>query len=100
VDIIKIDTDRAATAANNIAKLNNKIQADFSQIESAMKALDNVWNSSSAREAINSFHMIKSAYYEARYEVVENYAEFLHTQVDAGYELIESNNKMLASRFK
>ncbi len=99
-DIIKVDTDHVAAAAKNIASYNRKINADFSAVENAIRALSNEWISSAATHAISSFYEIKDAYFEARYDVVHNYVKFLHQQVEDGYEMIENNNEYLAKLFK
>lgn len=99
-DIIKVDTAKVKGTASDIAHYNNKISDDFAEVESAIKSLDSSWNSSVASSGISAFHDIKNAYYEARYNVVNNYVSFLHKQVDPSYNQTETKNQSLADAFK
>jgi hypothetical protein len=99
-DIVKVDTKLVETTAKNIANYNNKILNDFSSVESAMKALDTEWVGNASTNAMGSFFEIKNAFIDVRFDVVQDYVKFLNEQVNAGYELIENNNKYLATLFK
>lgn len=81
-DLIKVDTGRVAAAATTIAAYNNRIRDDFSSVESAIRALNSVWDSSAAEQAMDSFYNIKNTYHEPRYTVMNNYVKFLQQQVD------------------
>lgn len=99
-DIIKVDTGGVAAAAENIANYNNRIKDDFSSVESTLRALNNVWDSTAAEHALDSFNEIKSTFLEPRYTVVDNYVKFLQQQVDPGYTNVEKVNTSLADLFK
>jgi uncharacterized protein YukE len=99
-DLIKVDTGRVAAAATNIANYNNRIRDDFSSVESAIRALNSVWDSSAAEQAIDSFYKIKNNFHEPRYTVMDNYVKFLQQKVDPGYIQVETTNTTLADLFK
>ncbi|SDM85065.1 WXG100 family type VII secretion target [Bacillus sp. OK048] len=99
-DLIKVDTGRVAAAAKNIANYNNRIKDDFSSVESAIRALNSVWDGTAAEHAMDSFYKIKSTFHEPRYTVVDNYVKFLQQQVDPGYTQAEKANTTLADLFK
>ncbi|MDM5329943.1 WXG100 family type VII secretion target [Neobacillus sp. CF12] len=99
-DLIKVDTGRVAAAATTIAAYNNRIRDDFSSVESAIRALNSVWDSSAAEQAMDSFYNIKNTYHEPRYTVMNNYVKFLQQQVDPGYTQTETVNTFLADLFK
>lgn len=99
-DRIKVDTERVSSAAKQIAQYNRKIREDFSAVEAAMRALNNVWDGTASSQAMSAFHELKHAYDEPRYEVMNNYVTFLHQQVDPGYTQTENTNVSLADRFK
>ena len=46
------------------------------------------------------FSSIKESFYDARYTAVNNYVNFLLTQVGEGYVQTEEKNKSLADAFK
>ena len=99
-DSIKVNTANVAAAANKIANYNTAIRNDFSAVEKAIKSLGTAWESVASHNAISSFHSIKDAYHDARYNVVNNYVTFLRQQVDEGYTQTETVNKSLADAFK
>ena len=99
-DFIKVDTAHVVSTANNISNLNNKIRDEFSSVESAIKALENVWSGEASAKGISSFYELKSAFNEPRYTVADNVVRFLKEQVNAGYTQTENENKSLAHLFK
>jgi uncharacterized protein YukE len=99
-DIIKVDTERVAATAKSVETYNNTIRDDFASVESAIKALNNVWDGSASTNAISAFYDIKSAFYGPRYDVVNQYVHFLRHQVDPSYTQAENANKSLADAFK
>lgn len=99
-DIIKVDTGAVVKTAKNIARYNERIKDDFSSVETAIKALNNVWDGKAASTAVNSFYDIKNAYSEPRYNLVNNFVNFLHQQVGSGYTETEKVNTSLADAFK
>jgi uncharacterized protein YukE len=99
-DLIKVDTGTVAAAATTIATYNNRIRDDFSSVESAIRALNSVWDSSAAEQAMDSFYNIKNTFHEPRYTVMDNYVKFLQQQVDPGYTQTETVNTFLADLFK
>lgn len=99
-DQIKVDTDKAAQAAEKIAKYNRQIMLDFEEPEAAIKALSTSWKSTSSDNARSAFQSIKKAYHNKRYQVVEQYVAVLRRQIDDGYTQTETANKALADFFK
>jgi hypothetical protein len=99
-DNIKIDTGQVVSAANNIADYNNRLLAEFSSVDSAMKSVESDWVSGVAGSTIGAFNAIKKAYLEPRHQVVNNFVAFLKQQVDPGYTQTETVNESLADKFK
>ena len=99
-DSIKVNTANVAAAANKIANYNTIIKKEFSSVEAAIKSLDSTWVGVASNNAISSFNGIKSAYCDARYDVLDNYVTFLRQQIDAGYTQTEKANKSLADALK
>ena len=97
---LKINTDAAVTAAENIKTFNTQINDGFDNVQKAMNQLDLCWDGSAAEESIKKFNEVKSNYLEARYNVLDNYANFLLQLVGAGYVDAETVNLSLADQFK
>lgn len=97
---IKVNTDKVALAATNIARYNQNIKDNFSEPENAIKMLDGFWDGVASENAKNAFYSIKSAYLNDRYNVVDNFVTFLRQQVDEGYTQTETANKSLSDAFK
>jgi len=100
MDSIKVNTDIVRTCSDNIRNINNKMRDDFADVEQAMSNLDSVWDGSAAANAISKFNAMKSSYCDARYTVLDNYVNFLLTQIGEGYESTENTNVSLAEAFK
>lgn len=97
---LKINTDAAVTAAGNIKLYNTQIRDGFSNVQTAITQLDNCWEGSAATAAISSFNEVKSKFFDARYNVLDNYVNFLLQQVGEGYSQTEDANISLADQFK
>lgn len=97
---LKINTDTAVTAAGNIKLYNTQMRDNFPNVQTAITQLDNCWDGSAATVAISKFNEIKSKFFDARYNVLDNYVNFLLQQVGEGYTQTEDTNVSLADQFK
>lgn len=97
---IFVNTEDVRTVANKLKNLNNEIRNNFSQPYNSVKQLGSYWESPSSRQAIEKFNKIKSDFENNRYNVMNNYANFLLQQVGESYDKTETNIKSLADAFK
>ncbi|ALC89396.1 hypothetical protein AM500_06065 [Bacillus sp. FJAT-18017] len=97
---IEVDVNRVTATAKNIATINKTIRSDFQDVEQAIRSLNSSWNSEAAGAVINHFSSIKNAYFDQRFQVMDDYSKFLLAQVSAGYIETESKNVSLADAFK
>lgn len=97
---LKMNTDAVITAAENIKLYNTQIRNNFSAVQTAINQLGNYWDGSAATAAISKFSAMKSKYCDARYNVLNNYVNFLLQQVGEGYTQTEEANVSLADQFK
>lgn len=97
---LKVNTDAAVRAADGIRTCNAQLRDGFSDVESAINRLDNFWEGKAATAAIGKFWKMKSDYCEPRYNVLNNYVNFLMKQVNEGYTQTEKANTTLADTFK
>ena len=97
---VKINTGTVSTAATQIANVNRKIKNDFSSVETAVSNLNKNWEGSASETAMSKFKSIKSAYYDNRYNVVNDMVNFMKKQVGEGYDNVETAIVSAASAFK
>lgn len=97
---LKINTDAAVTAAGNIKHYNSQMRDNFPSVQTAINQLDNCWEGAAATATISKFNEIKSKFFDARYNVLDNYVNFLLQQVGEGYTQTENVNISLADQFK
>ncbi|WRK55363.1 hypothetical protein SD457_11545 [Coprobacillaceae bacterium CR2/5/TPMF4] len=97
---LKMDTEACCYCCYKIEKINNQIQNDFSDLQKEITQLDNSWESSVAVMTIGKFYDVKSKYLDACYHFIDNYVNFLLSQVGEGYVQTEETNKSLSDQFK
>ncbi len=97
---LKINTDAVVAAAGNIKLYNTQMRDRFPSLQTAITRLDNSWDGSAAVAAISKFNEIKSKFCDARFNVLDNYVNFLLQQVGEGYTQTEDINLSLADQFK
>lgn len=97
---LKVNTDLIVTSAGNIKSQNEYMRDEFQTVQEKMNQLDNSWDGEAATAAISKFNEIKSNYSEARYNVLDNYVNFLVYLVGDGYTQTETLNTSLADQFK
>lgn len=97
---LKVNTDAVISAAQNIKLYNSMMRDGIMDLNTAMTKLNQAWDGSASNTALSKFEEIKSKMCDARYKVMDNYANFLLQQIGEGYEVVEEANKSLADQFK
>lgn len=97
---LKIDTSAVVTAAGNISRFNKQMKDGIPSMQRAIDRLNSTWSGEAATAAIKKFNEIKAGFFDARYNVLDNYVNFLLNQVGEGYTQTETVNKSLAAQFK
>lgn len=97
---LKVNTEAAVTAAKNIQMYNNQMRDQFATMQNAINRLDNSWEGSAATAAIAKFNEMRAKFCDVRYQVLDNYVNFLFQQVGEGYTQTENTNVSLADQFK
>lgn len=97
---IKINTAIVRSTASQISSVNNKINNDFSAVDSAINALNRNWDGSASDIALRKFQSIKNNFYNNRFNVVNDMVNFMLKQVGEGYESTETTVSSAASAFK
>lgn len=98
MDGIKITLNEVSATAGTIRSLNQQLTAKLEEIKAQMDGLASTWQSDASDTIRSKFSGLQPRFEEYR-EVVENYARFLDSTVQA-YETAESNINNNASMFK
>ena len=97
---VKINTDVVITTSEKLKLLNEEMRDGFNSVQKAIIQLNNSWDGSASEATISKFNEIKVKFCDARYIVLNNYANFLLNQVGEGYNQTEKANVSLAEQFK
>lgn len=97
---LKIDVKAVALKAEKLRNINENINVLYEDVNKAVKGMNNYWKGSVASNAQEKYNSIKNNYYEGRYSVMDNYANFLLQIISEGYSQVEESNKSLADQFK
>ena len=95
-----IHSDAVLKVADEIDTINKQIKKKYESLEKAIKSLDNKWDGPASEAGIAKFESIQKEFCGARDTVLENYINYLKSQVVAGYVYTEENNIKLADQFK
>ena len=95
----KIDTNVARAVANNLKSLNCQMRDCFDDVETALSKLDAYWHGEASSVAIKSFGEIKPLL-DARFTVMDSYANFLLSYIGDNYEKTEIRNTSIADVYK
>jgi len=99
-DLIKVNTEQVLGIATTLSSLNDDLQTQLKEAQTAITNLDSVWTGEAAnatKEAINAF---ATEYFQSYYDLINQYVEFLKKNVAEGYESTETTNTSLADSFK
>ena len=97
---VQVNTAVVLDTSNQVAKTNQSIKDDFSEVESAIKNLSNEWVGSASEVGIGKMDYLKRSFCERRYNVVNDMVLFMQNQVREGYETTEKTISSAASAFK
>lgn len=95
-----IHSDAVLKVADEIAAINDQIKKKYESLEKQIKSLDDKWDGPASEAGIAKFDSIQKEFCGARDTVLENYINYLKSQVVAGYEYTEETNIKLADQFK
>lgn len=97
---IQIDINAVLNTAEQIQLTNQIISDDFSIIKSAIKKLENEWESPANDLAVDKIRYLENRFVDARYGVINTFVLFMKNQVGEGYETLEKKLSTAASAFK
>ena len=97
---IRVNTDQVAQIASSIESLNKRLTAELTDSKQTIDNLANIWEGEASRATITSFDEFAAKYFQNYEDILNQYVQFLRTNVDAGYFETETANIGLADAFK
>lgn len=97
---ILINTAVVSNTADQIDATNIDLRDGLSDIDSAIRTLQQYWEGEALSSCTNKYEYIKRNFADARFSVVNDLVTFIRKQVDEGYEVTEKNVSSAAAAFK
>ncbi len=97
---IQINTAVILNTADQIDTINKKIRNNLSDVDSAIRMLQQSWESEASNSCANKYEYIKRNFTDARFSAVNGFVSFMRNQVGVGYETTEQAVSIAASAFK
>lgn len=99
---IIINTTKINIAIDTLSALNKGMDTDFNEISNVVGKLGSSWSGRASGKAISQFNKLKTNYNGSggRKAVMNQYINFLKSNVMADYESTEKINTDFASLFK
>lgn len=97
---IQVNTAVVLTTADKIDMLNKKIRDELSEVDIAIRSLQQSWEGEASYSCNNKYECIKRDFSDARFSVVNGIVSFMRNQVGEGYEATERAVSGAASAFK
>lgn len=98
--LIMVDAEQVRGAATAIKNINDDINKEYDKLISFFDNLGTEWNSEASTYALSKFYEIKDKYYTPRYEVMNQFVNFMNNQVATGYENTENVNSSMMENFR
>ena len=86
---ILINTAVVTNTADQIDTTNRKIRDELSDIDSAIRTLQQNWEGEASSFCTNKYDYIKRSFADSRFSVVNDLVTFIRKQVGEGYEATE-----------
>lgn len=97
---LQVDTDQVAQIAQNLESLNTKLKEELERSKAVIDGLGSTWQGEAYNTTKESYDTFASKYFQNYYDLIDQYAKFLHTYVERGYFDTETNVSNLAQSFK
>lgn len=97
---IQINTGAVRTVAEEIEAANKRMQDDLSDVDRALRAMEQSWQGDGSNACSQKYRYIKENLPNARYNVINNLVVFMKQQVGDSYEVAEQKISNAAAAFK
>lgn len=97
---ITLDSEQVLAIASQIENDNQQLQQMLNESKASIDSLSSYWTGAAADETRASYESFANKYFQAYYDILEQYVKFLRNNVASQYEQTEQTNKQLADAFK
>ena len=97
---ISLDTEQVLAIASQIESNNQKLQELLNTSKTTIDNLANVWTGTASEQTRSSYEGFAGKYFQAYYDILDQYVKFLRTNVAQQYSEVENVNTTLADAFK
>lgn len=97
---VKVSGAQVAAIAGSMEKLNNKLSEELTNSNKLIHGLSSIWSGEAAQASISSYDAFASKYFENYKDLINQYIQFLRTNVEEGYGQTEAENVRLADQLK
>ena len=97
---IRVNTDQVAQIASDLEALNKRLTEELTTSKNTVDQLANIWEGEAARATISAFDEFAAKYFQNYEDIINQYVQFLRTNVENGYFETETQNIGLADAFK
>ena len=99
---ISVNTNKLYETAMNLQAINSQIDSDFEAVNFAVSRMNASWDGAAGNSAESEFNKIRNECFgsNGRRAVMNNYINFLSSDVATNYEMTENTNSQLSSLFK
>lgn len=97
---IQVNTASVLATADQIDTINKKIREGLSEVDMAIRSLQQDWEGEASYSCTNKYEYIKRDFSDTRFSVINSVVSFMRNQVGEGYEATEHSVSSAASAFK
>lgn len=97
---IRVSTGEVNQIAQTMDNLNKRLSEELREGQATVNALANVWEGEAAQMTIDAFDSFAQEYFQKYEDIINQYVQFLRSNIDVGYTEIETQNQKLADAFK
>lgn len=97
---MRVNTDQVGQIASKLESLNKRLSEELNNGKAAVDNLANIWEGEAAQATISAFDEFAGKYFQNYEDVINQYVQFLRTNVEQGYFDTETQNVGLADAFR
>jgi WXG100 family type VII secretion target len=97
---ITIDSEQVLGIATQIESDNQQLQQLLEDSKATLNNLASTWTGGAAEQTRSSYETFAGKYFQAHFDVLEQYVKFLRTNVAEQYTEVENLNTQLGDAFK
>lgn len=97
---ITIDSEQVLGIATQIESDNQQLQQLLEDSKATLNNLASTWTGGAAEQTRSSYETFAGKYFQAYFDVLEQYVKFLRTNVAEQYTEVENLNTQLGDAFK